>query len=113
MIALEISVNGERLYTIDADDPGFVSASITRERKPDEPRIRTSLSAMGANLPRNGAPEFLDWKDHPLEVGDEVTMRVVETDSADAPAGTRTYDAELNEKRKREYYESLKREFGD
>jgi hypothetical protein len=113
VIALEISVNGKRLYTIGADDPGFVDASVIRERKRDAPRIQIGLSAHGANLPVDGEVEYLDWNGSSLKVGDEVTIRVVDTDAIDAPHQRRIHDAKRNEKRKREHYESLKREFGE
>lgn len=53
----------------------------------------------------------LDWLDGILEIGDEVTIRIIETDKADAPVRERKEDTEILKRQRREFYEKCKLEF--
>jgi len=116
MLALEIFVNGGKLYTIAATDPGSIGVSISRERKRGSDQAEVKVGAMGANLLPEGITEILEWADCPLSVGDEVIVRLVETGEigiADEPQRRFTIDAEGRDRHRREYYERLNTEYGE
>lgn len=111
MIAFEVLLNGAKIYTIGVDDPGMVTAYVTRERKRHARRMAVGLSATGADFAADGCVEYLEWAGRPLAVGDVVTIRVVETDVIDEPAKRQASDPALNEQRKRRIYEQWKAEY--
>ena len=103
--ALEISLNGKVLYTVGMEGWSHLSANISGFRITKEfsellmsqageipahfeaGTERLSLSANIA-LPEPGNPEKStghEYEDKMLSVGDVVTIRVIETDSADLP----------------------------
>lgn len=48
-----------------------------------------------------------------LSIGDEVTIRIVESDEADSPAEEKVESAEWIREREREYFERIKAKFED
>ena len=54
-------------------------------------------------------PRWIKRKD--LKIGDEVTIRIIESDSADKPVGEEVYGKEFAENQERQYYERLKAKF--
>lgn len=57
--------------------------------------------------------EHLKWLATPLQVGDTVSIRVIESDETEAPSERRREDPDVGAKAKQRYYEQLKREYGD
>lgn len=55
--------------------------------------------------------EHLDWIKRHLKIGDEITVRVIETSNSTRPISKRREDPQLVEKARRRYYESLKKEY--
>ncbi len=113
--ALEISINGKRLYTVGAADWRSLTAHVWGHRFPadyfnkdnwpeDEPlpdkdieqiNFRASVAVPDNMSPGNEVDPSRqgDWyltesyKDRPLKVGDVVTVKVIETDELDEPDG--------------------------
>ena len=103
MIGLEVSLNGRRLCTAGAGDVGVVTAIVSSVAK------RKALE-----LEIGGLAEDVDMKwavPQSLAVGDEVNIRIVETDEPDPPATTRRDDRALAEAAERAYYERLKKKY--
>ena len=113
MIAFEVFVNGQKIYTIGADDPGFVYLFVERGRKRFDPEIEIKLAASGVNLPAEEGLEHLEWGEHSLSLGDEIIVRVVETDSIDEPKQRIPDEPSLSEQRRREFYDQLRLEYGE
>jgi hypothetical protein len=57
--------------------------------------------------------EHLKWILATLQVGDTISVQVVETVEVDTPQERRPDDPEANARAKRKYYEQLKREYGE
>lgn len=89
MIAFDVLVNGKPLYTIGAGDFGLLSANVQFERiQTKSGRIHERTFVAGKAL-HGIDTTHSDWPEGMLKVGDEVTVRVVETGSYDPPV-TRT-----------------------
>ena len=91
MIAFEIQLNGKRLCVAGIGDLGTVTAIMTwvRRKAPPEGTTIPDWTAEELNLHVGGIDsqtnENLVWLRHELQVGDAITVRVIETDSVDVP----------------------------
>ncbi len=106
--ALEVLLNGEKLYTVGMEDWRMLGATVTGHRisAEDIERIQAAhdqpmpglgpeacegldLSAYvgvaDADPNRPGGSSGQNYERHKLTVGDEVTIRVIETDQPDKP----------------------------
>jgi hypothetical protein len=98
MIAFEIELNGESLGTAGADDLSVLTAIVTAVGKlgsnstgahQRERHYDIELTVGGLTSRAEGSPdEHLDWIRRALKTGDVVTVRLFETDAADAPIGS-------------------------
>jgi hypothetical protein len=59
------------------------------------------------------AGEHLSWLKAELRPGDVVTIRVIDSDCADAPSERRQEDPEALARSERRYYEELKKRYGE
>ena len=87
MTALEVSRNGKRLCVAGVGDSGVVDAHLMwngRPRKAAHPHRRVGGLDASAN-------QFLHWLDRTLQVGDVITIRVVEVGESDPPKTTQGY----------------------
>jgi hypothetical protein len=78
MICFEVWVNGEKVCLAGVDESGVLCSIIDGGNK----RRKSNLYVGGLV-----DDEDLRWtqKPHPLEVGDEITIKIVEADAADEP----------------------------
>jgi hypothetical protein len=85
MICFEVRVNGEKICVAGVGDSGVLAAHVTwsqgrqsQRRQPQKPHLHVG------GLVNN---EHVRWteNEHVLEVGDEVTFKVVEAGTADEP----------------------------
>lgn len=91
MLAFEISVNGEVLCTVGAEDWGHLATHIEAHRysadaTKDVPCHATTYSFVGIPTSTSGGKfdtRMFDSK--VLVLGDSVTVRLVETDAVDSP----------------------------
>jgi hypothetical protein len=124
MIAFEISVDGQKQCTAGVSDLGVTSViaswvrRISRDPASGQPipgdfEEELTLDAAGLLHDPDGASVHVGWLRQPLKVGQQVTLAVVETKDADPPRTRDREDPTLAARRKREYYERLKREYGD
>lgn len=92
MIALEIKLNGKRVCVAGAEDLTVLGAHIIAygklgkrsvPRKPDEPAEITY--SVGGLVPKpKGKDTYPKWKDAaPLQIGDVLEIKVLETKKAD------------------------------
>jgi hypothetical protein len=118
MLAFEVSVNGKRVCTAGMGDYGVLTSILTWvRRRPAESlngaRIEEELtfevSALESRKPNPG--EHLKWLSEALHVGDSVSIRIVEVDTADPPVERSRQDVDAIERSRRAYYERLKREY--
>jgi hypothetical protein len=86
MKAFEVSLNGQRLCTAGAGDDGVLATGITWVGgSPPRPASELTFRVGGID---SATGEYLDWPVPQVNVGDEITIRIVETESID-PANRR------------------------
>ena len=100
---------------------GVLSAHLTwvvRERHEADERCEEGdthveeLTVSVGGLTQHGKDStYLNWLNEDLDVGDEVTFRIVDREKCDAPYDARTDCAAFVEKKKREYYEKMKQAY--
>ena len=108
MIAFEVSQNGRHICTAGAGD-GVVSVTLTWSKRKDAPSPENHVSFHVGGL---SGEEYLDWHDQSgLRPGDEIQLRIVETEAVDRPLAARRDDAAVVEASERKQYERLKAKF--
>lgn len=115
MICFEVTINGEKMCRAGVEDYGVISAifSYVKARPQANTENTNNRDSDEPNLHVGGLVNdtHLDWLDGILEVGDEVTIRVIEADHADAPVREHKQDAEELKRQRRNFYEKCKLEF--
>jgi hypothetical protein len=120
MIAFEVTLNGNRVCTAGVDDFGVLSTILTWvRRRPElsrdgntiEEELTAEVSALDSRDPIAG--EHLKWLSERLRVGDSISIRIVDVEKVDAAISRYRNDPEVDARTKRQYYERLKREYGD
>ena len=93
MIAFVVSVNGLRVCTIGVGDSGVLGAHVSWVGRPDEPGdLDLGIGGLDSRT-----DEHIRWPDPPeINVGDTVTIQVVELDVVDPPTERKT-PAQLRE----------------
>ena len=83
MLAFEVSKNGDVMYVAGMDKWSSMTTII---RAMDHPRMGKGVTLYTA-IPGSsgGPPKSLDWGQLLLTIGDEITIRIVETDETDPP----------------------------
>ena len=118
MVAFEVSVNGKRVCTAGMGDYGVLTSILTWVgRRPaeslngagTEEELTLEVSALESRSPNPG--EHLKWLSETLRVGDSVSIRIAEVDTADPPVERGRQDVDAVERARRAYYERLKREY--
>jgi|SRR5262249_50907378 len=86
MVGFEVLVNGKRLYTVGVGDFGIMCASVMHARvqtKAGPIHDEIHVYGHGSNYTNPEDKQACVWDRERLKVGDEVTVRVIETDSFD------------------------------
>ena len=118
MICFDVSVNGNRLCTAGVGEYGVLTAVLSWVRSQpeetfspeDEQREQSPDLHIGGLV--NG--EHVRWIDEPffINVGDEVSLRVVDSDNVDAPGDRqRASDPETARSNRDFLYQQYQREF--
>jgi hypothetical protein len=124
MIAFEIWIDGRKQCVAGIGDLGVASAMATWVRRasldptsgepvPDGVEEELNFEVAGLAYDPDGAAVHSRWLRQPLQLGQQVTLTVVETDEADPPVVREREDPERTERLKRQYYERLKQAYGD
>ncbi len=124
MIAFEISIDGRRQCTAGIGDLDVASVITTWVRRRSHDPVsgeavddaieeELALEVGGLAHDPDGAAIQIRWLREALQVGQVITLAVVEADSVDPPRTRERTDPAWNEERKRAYYERLKREYGE
>lgn len=115
-IAFEITINNEAKIVAGIEDISVLSfiLGFRKASKSDEDMIdEIDLHVVGLLYDSEYNYEFLDWIKRHIELGDEITIRVVETSKPTKPIARRSEDPNLVRKAEREYYERLKEKYRD
>jgi len=124
MIAFEISIDGQKKCTAGVADLGVASVMANWIRRasrdpasgqpiPGRFEEELTLDVGGLAHDPDGAAVHINWLRQPLQLGQQITLAIVETEKADPPRAREREDPTGAARRKREYYERLKREYDD
>jgi hypothetical protein len=110
MIGFEVSVNGQRLCVSGVGDEGVLTALVTwvsrasagEDQRPEE--LFLQVGGLSGDT-------HLSWPSPPLQVGDCVQVRVLETSRPDEPTDRTSADRAFVEAQRRKHYERLKAEY--
>jgi hypothetical protein len=113
MIGFEISLNGNLLCTAGVE-PGVTTVILshvvgTRLQAQRNLSPETELSVSGLH---SLTEESMTWLHQEIETGDEITVRVLTTDSASPVHSSKLRDAEAEQVRQREYVEKMAEQLG-
>jgi hypothetical protein len=107
MYAFEVFVNGKRICVAGIGTNGVLSVNITH--LPFRRRKETRLYVGGLNTPAN---EHVRWKQPMLRVGDEVRVKVIETETVDKPSKRFPRDPEFDDKMEKRNLRILAKKWG-
>ncbi|UBF26432.1 hypothetical protein K9N68_33880 [Kovacikia minuta CCNUW1] len=115
MLAFEVSINANRVCTAGIDDYGVLTSILTWvKRQPDileSDRFEELTLDVGGLL--SNVNESLSWLKPEVSIGDSITIKIVDIEQVDEPfQRDREFFKEI-EKRKRDYYNQMKKEYGD
>ena len=118
MRALEIDVNGQRLCTAGIGDDGVLTAivrsviglvpAISRKRTP---RTQEDLGLDVGGF-RPSTSEHVSWKSPKLRTGDEIRIKIIETDRPDKPRSRQRADPEDAIQAEKSYVERTAKKLG-
>jgi hypothetical protein len=107
MICFEVQINDEPTLIAGDNEISVLSAILTHVPR----RSELELTVGGLISKSDLDNEHLRWHDRRLRVGDVVQLRIVESERASAPTQRTRDDPELVERTRRQYYESLRKEY--
>jgi len=117
MIGFEIGANGAKHCWAGIGAPGDLQINIvwvlrhSQEDFTGTPGTADETVSLSVGGKAYAKAEYLNWPYLNLKVGDEVTIRVVDRDSFDAPATRGVIDHEKAEEYLKELFERLKRKY--
>jgi hypothetical protein len=106
MRAFEIYINGERLCLAGVGSAGVFSAVI-EYLGGDEEDLR--LDVGGWLIPEQ---EHVRWRDRSLSVGDDVRIRILESDKVDAPTERLPTNVKQDIQAQKRYVRTMAKKFG-
>ncbi len=81
MFCFEIQINGEALTVAGSDDAEVIEASLSLYPKLNEAYIVVE----GSLIPEDGMPKDARWLNEQLVLGDEITIKALETEKSSSP----------------------------
>ena len=112
MLCFEISVNGEKLFTAGVGEFGVLTSVLSWARtQPEEPQQEAGEGKLYLSAGGLKDQEHSEWLRQKVNVGDAVTIKIIESAISDEPQTKERVDPEQEKQRRREYYERCKREF--
>ena len=83
MLAFEVSINGKRQYVAGHPDEQTLHLTLSGGNNFPSPARVTTFVAVPNNSP--GGLATLSYASRPLTIGDELTIRIIDVATADAP----------------------------
>ena len=80
MFAFEVSVNGKKLFVAGAPPGGVLSSMLSWTCRHPE-RLQFHVGG----LPGDGSQDHIEWKTPQIGVGDEIVIRITDSDATDEP----------------------------
>jgi alpha/beta superfamily hydrolase len=110
MIAFEVFINGKKTATAGVGELGVLSAILSWVRRQDESSDELTFE-LGGLITTGEQKEHLRWLSEQLSVGDQVLVRIVDSDVIDSPKEREVTSSERDEFLERKYYERLKEKY--
>ncbi len=107
MHAFRVHLNGRRLCVAGALQPGVVTTIVDLVTGKRRNGIHLGIGGLLAQ-----SDEHVTWSKLPLNVGDEVVIKIVETASIDEPKKRIRHNSEEDAKSQRAYVRALAKKFG-
>lgn len=107
MIAIEVTLNGERLCSAGVGTEGVLTAILTWVRRRGEDNEECSLSVGGMK-----SSTHVRWLQEDLRVGDEVGIKILDRTEVDSPSVTEPFSPAEDLKRQQEYVRRMAEQFG-
>ena len=122
MICFEIHINDKRICTAGIDSEfGVLSSILTWVKRdlnefPFESRDKIQIEELTLDLSGHKSHgkndyENIKWISKSLSVGDEIKIKIIESEIFDEPIEKNRSDPDFVEKQKRKYFEKLKQEY--
>ena len=115
MKCFDLYINGEKICRAGMEELGVMSCIIGFAKESEhypEDELAVSLGGLYVNPAGDSVhPRWIERTN--LNVGDEIKIRIVESEDSDLPVKEFTETAEWLKERKREYFERTKAEFED
>jgi hypothetical protein len=122
MIAFEIEMNGKKLCTAGIDAKFGILTSIlswakrdvsqlSEEAKAKVPEEELKLTVGGHISYSKDDYENVQWSGRELKPGDQINIKIIETNEADEPKTKKRSDPKFIDLQKRKYFEQLKKEY--
>ena len=110
MIAFEISINGNKTTTAGIGEYGVLSAILSwvKRRADGSEEMTFDVGGLVSNDQRT---ENLRWLCENLNIGDEVTIRIVDIPEAEPAIERHSRSAQEDIEAERNYYQRLKEKF--
>jgi hypothetical protein len=116
MIALSVVLNGKQLCIAGAEDLAVLSAHVTaggklgtlsKDIRGEPPDLYIHVGGLTGRT--SGDDEHYRWAERTdLKIGDEITIRLLETQEVDDPCEKQLQDRQRHEEKHREDYEDAK-----
>jgi hypothetical protein len=111
MRAFEVYLNGERLCLAGANDESVLSTIIDYVGKVGNPdnEERLHLSVGGLLIPQE---EHVRWQERDLAVGDEIRVRILDSDTVDMPSRRIPRDPKKEIRNEQRYVRKMAKKLG-
>ena len=108
MRAFEVFINHKRLCVAGIEDDGVLTAIVTFATKKG---VRDDLELHVGGL-ISPIRENVTWSNKPLNVGDEIRVKIVDTDITDSPRTRERENPAEDLKRQKDYVRAMARKLG-
>lgn len=107
MIAIEVTLNGERLCSAGVGTEGVLTAILSwvRRRGEDNEECRLEVGGMKSSA-------HVKWLQENLSVGDEVGIKILDRTEVDPPSVTEPFRPAEDLKKQQEYVRRMAEQFG-
>ena len=108
-VSFRIVLNSSPPVVAGGDSLAVVTAMAVMRWQDGAPEMELQV----AGLVKGPETQHWSWLERQLVVGDQITITVVHSESPTAPAGIKREDPQSRERHERDYYDRLRRKFGD
>ncbi|MGD1939915.1 MAG: hypothetical protein ACFB0G_01255 [Leptolyngbyaceae cyanobacterium] len=111
MLCFEITINGGKRIIAGFDEIRVLTAILSYRAADADNEDDLRMSVSGMNNHGRHDHEHIEWLKQSLDLGDEMTIRLIESDESTMPIERRREDPDLVRKAERRYYEKLKQDY--